>query len=148
MVQQLAVHPGRSHHLRVQSLLELLAQRLAQNEDAAHLDTAAGASGTGTNEHQHHQHFLGQSGPQVKIAAGKARGGDDGTHLERRLPQRLAKAVVDAVDVGRDDGNGGCNDHKVAAHLFAGCSTAEPAHQQQEVGVEVDAEQGAIQPDR
>ena len=71
MVQQLAVHPGRSHHLRVQSLLELLAQRLAQNEDAAHLDAAAGASGTGTNEHQHHQHFLGQSGPQVKIAAGK-----------------------------------------------------------------------------
>ena len=87
--------------------LELLAQRLAQNEDAAHLDAAAGASGTGTNEHQHHQHFLGQGGPQVKIAAGKARGGDNGTHLERRLPQRLAKAVVDAVDVGRDDGNGG-----------------------------------------
>ena len=28
-----------------QSLLELLAQRLAQNEDAAHLDAAAGASG-------------------------------------------------------------------------------------------------------
>lgn len=45
MVQQLTVHPGRSHHLRVQSLLKLLAQRLAQNEDAAHLDAAAGASG-------------------------------------------------------------------------------------------------------
>ena len=57
------------------------------------------------------------------------------------MPQCLAKAVVEAVDVGRDDGNGGCNDHKVAAHLFAGRRPAEPAHQQQEVGVEVDTEQ-------
>ena len=140
MVEQLAVHADGGHHLRVQRLLEFLAQGLAQNEEAAHLDAAAGAACAGTNEHEHHQNFFGESGPQVKITAGKTGSGDDGTHLKGCLTHRFAKAVIKAVDIGRDNANCHQNNGEVAAHFLAD-GAVEFAQQQQEVGIEVDAEQ-------
>ena len=141
MVQQLAVHAGGRYYLRVQGGLKLLGQGLGQNEEAAHLHAAAGTARTGTNEHKHDQNLFGESRPQVKVAAGKAGGGDDGTHLKRGLPQRLAEAVVHTINIGGDDAHCHRDDHKVAPHLLAGSSAAKLAHEQQEVGVEVDAEQ-------
>ena len=141
VVQQLAVHAGGRYHLRVQGGLELLGQGLTQNEETAHLDAAAGAARAGANEHEHDQNLFREGRPQVKIAAGKAGGGDDGAHLKSGLPQRLAKAVVHTINIGSDDTHCHCDDHKVAPHLLAGSSAAELAHEQQEVGVEVDAEQ-------
>ena len=58
MIDQLAVHPDGGHHLRVEGLLQLLAQRLAQQEEAADFDAAAGAARAGTHEHQQHQHLF------------------------------------------------------------------------------------------
>ena len=141
VVQQLAVHAGGRYYLRVQGGLKLLGQGLGQNEEAAHLHAAAGTAGAGTNEHEHDQNLFREGRPQVKIAAGKAGGGDDGAHLKSGLPQRLAKAVVHTINIGGDDTHCHRNDHKVAPHLLAGSSAAELAHEQQEVGVEVDAEQ-------
>ena len=141
MVQQLAVHAGGRYHLRVQGGLELLGQGLTQNEETAHLDAAAGTAGAGANEHEHDQNLFREGRPQVKIAAGKAGGGDDGAHLKSGLPQRLAKAVVHTINIRSDDTHCHDDDHKVAPHLLAGSSAAELAHEQQEVGVEVDAEQ-------
>ena len=140
VVQQLAVHADGGHHLWVQRLLELLAKGLAQNEDAAHLDAAAGAARAGTNEHEHHQNFFGEGGPQVKITAGKTGSGDDGTHLKGCLTHRFAKAVIKAVDIGRDNANCHQNNGEVAAHLLAD-DAVEFTQQQQEVGIEVDTEQ-------
>ena len=85
--------------------------------------------------------FFGQRGPEVKIAAGKAGGGDDGTDLEGRMAQRLAKGAVEAVDVDRDDGHRRQNDGKIGADFLAGGCAAEPTQQQQEIRVEVDAEE-------
>ena len=141
MVEQLAVHPDRGHHLRVKGLLELLAHSLAHQQEAADLHAAAGAACAGTHKHQHDKDLLGEGGPQVKIAAGKAGGGNDGAHLKSGLPQRLAKAVVHTINIGGDDTHRHDDDHNVAPHLLAGGSAAELAHEQQEVGVEVDAEQ-------
>ena len=141
MVDEFAVHAGGRYHLRVQGGLEFLSQGLTQNEETAHLDAAAGAAGASANEHEHDQNLFREGRPQVKIAAGKAGGGDDGAHLKSGLPQRLAKAVVHTINIGSDDTHCHCDDHKVAPHLLAGSSAAELAHEQQEVGVEVDTEQ-------
>ena len=141
MVQQLAVHASGRYHLRVQGSLELFGQSLTQNEETAHLDAAAGTAGAGANEHEHDQNLFREGRPQVKIAAGKAGGGDDGTHLKSSLPQCLAKAVVHTINIGGDDAHCHYNNYKVAPHLLAGSSATELAHEQQEVGVEVDAEQ-------
>ena len=124
----------------MQCLLELLAQGLAQNEEAAHLDAAAGAACAGTNEHEHHQNFFGEGGPQVKVTAGKASGRDDGAHLKGCLTHRFAKAVIKAVDIGRDNANCHQNNGEVAAHFLAD-GAVEFAQQQQKVSIEVDAEQ-------
>ena len=129
------------HHLRVKGLLELLAHSLAHQQEAADLHAAAGAACAGTHKHQHDKDLLGEGGPQVKIAAGKSCGGNDRAHLEGGVAQGLAQAVVHAVNVGRDDDHSHTNDHKVGAHLLAGGSAAEAAHQQQEIGVEVHAKQ-------
>ena len=141
MVDHLAVHPDRGHHLRVKGLLELLAHSLAHQQEAADLYAAAGAACAGTHKHQHDKDLLGEGGPQVKITAGKTGGGDDRTHLEGGVAQGLAQAVVHAVNVGRDDDHSHTDDHKVGAHLLAGGSAAEAPHQQQEIGIEVHAKQ-------
>ena len=141
MIDQLAVHPDGGHHLRVESLLQLLAQRLAHQEEAAHLDAAAGAARAGTHEHQQHQHLFCQRGPEVEITAGKAGGGNDGADLEGRMAQCLAEGAVEAADVHRDDGHRRQNDGKIGADFLAGRCAAEPAQQQQEIRVEVDAEE-------
>ena len=99
-----------------ESLLQLLAQRLAHQEEAAHLDAAAGAARTGTHEHQQHQHLFCQRGPEVEITAGKAGGGNDGADL---WPTLAKEVLVLLMFVGACAGSTG-GGIKVSRFLLLG----------------------------
>ena len=55
------------------------------------------------------------------------------------MAQCLAEGAVEAADVHRDDGHRRQNDGEIGADFLAGRCAAEPAQQQQEIRVEVDA---------
>ena len=125
----------------VKGLLDFLADALGQGDQTADFHAAAGAAGTGTDEHQGHQDGLGKGRPQVVVAAGKAGGGDDGAHLEGCLLHRGAEIGEEIPDVPADHGDGRRNDDQVPADFLDGDGLFEFAAGQVEVGAEVDAEQ-------
>ena len=141
MVDGFAVHPHRRDGVGVKGLLDFLADALGQSDQTADFHAAAGAAGTGADEHQGHQDGLGKGRPQVVVTAGKAGGGDDGAHLEGRLLHRGAEIGKEIPDVPADHGDGRRNDDQVPADFLDGDGLLEFAAGQVEVGAEVDTEQ-------
>ena len=57
-------------------------ENLAQQQETADLDAAAGAACAGANEHQQHQDGTAGLRPQVEVDGRKSGGGDDRRHLK------------------------------------------------------------------
>ena len=141
MFHQFAVHGDLTDRTRVQMLVELFADALEQDDKARNLDAAAGTARTRADEHQDDQNRTGQTRPLVEIRRGKTGGRDDRADLKSGVAETLAETGVQGADVERDHRDGDADDAEIAEHLGAGKGLPPFFLQNQEVGVEIDAEQ-------
>ena len=140
MLDGFAVHLDLFDALGMDIGADLLAHRLAHDEEAGHLDAAAGGAGTGADEHQQHQHQLGRSGPQIKVAGGETGGGDDGGHLEKGLDQGIKHIFAHIQNADENHRCRAQDDGQIGAHLFHGKGILHVFQQDEIIGVEIDAE--------
>ena len=141
MLHAPAVHLINAHRARMDQELHLLFDAFAHQQDTRAFDAAAGGAGAGADEHEQHQDALAERGPLVEVHRGEAGGRDDGGDLEQRVVQAVKKAAEQMTDVARDQQGGGGNYAKVNAQLLDPERLLPAARQDQEIDVEIYAEQ-------
>ena len=125
----------------MEHLLHLAEGVLQQDEDPGDLDAAAGGSGAGPDEGEHHQQHLGELGPQIVVGGGEAGGGHDGRHLEGGVPHALPHAVVQIPDVPGDGGGGHGHHDEEEPQLVAFQGLPGLPRENQEIDGEIHREQ-------
>ena len=140
MVDQVGIHlylldlAGVRHHF------QLLCHALEENDKAGDLDTAAGAACAGSDEHYQHHYGSGELRPEVVVNGGEAGGGDQRSHCERGVSQRLAYAAVQIRDIQRYYRGGDRHYHQERAQLKVE-RFLQLSGEQQKIAVEIDGEQ-------
>ena len=119
---------------------DVAAHRLAAHHPAGDLEAAARAARARADEHQQHENRLGERGPEIEVRRGKARRRDDRRHLEDRDAQIVLRRQADVIGVHEDEQRRAGDDRQIPAHLLAGERLLELLHEDEEVHVEVHAE--------
>ena len=139
-VHCLAVHGDVRHSAGMQVLADLAVHGLEHEHDTGDLHTAAGTACACADKHDQHQQGPGILGPLIEVRRSETGGRDDRRDLERRVMERLIQRREHVPHVDRDRDDRECDDAKISLQLTHLEHFAELPSQNEEVGVEVDAE--------